>query len=135
MRRTDIQDVNGRSARRWGPWIVVGLGAAVAAAVLALWTPPDDPRLTVCLLRRSTGVDCPGCGMTRALSALVHGEWALSWRLHPLSIPVAIEAVGLWLGWGWALLRRKPLPGGRFWGVLVTVHVVAFLAVWIVRAL
>lgn len=30
---------------------------------------------TLCLFKNLFGIDCPGCGMTRALSALGHGDY------------------------------------------------------------
>jgi len=37
---------------------------------------------TLCLISRMTGKTCPGCGMTRALHALLHGRFhdALQWN-------------------------------------------------------
>lgn len=40
-----------------------------------------------CLFRALTGLPCPGCGMTHAWRALLHGDWLASWRFHPLGIP------------------------------------------------
>jgi len=34
------------------------------------------------------GIDfCPGCGIGRSISLFMHGEFALSFELHPLGIP------------------------------------------------
>lgn len=35
------------------------------------------------------GVYCPGCGITRALHALLHGQWAQAFAYNPLAILVA----------------------------------------------
>lgn len=37
-----------------------------------------------CLFRILTGLYCPGCGGTRALKALLHGNLCLSFCYHPL---------------------------------------------------
>lgn len=39
---------------------------------------------TSCVLRSITGLPCPGCGLTRALLAALHGGLAAAWQLHPL---------------------------------------------------
>lgn len=36
------------------------------------------------------GISCFGCGLTRALVAARQGEFALSWELHPLGLPLLI---------------------------------------------
>jgi hypothetical protein len=38
-----------------------------------------------CPFAKLTGLPCPGCGMTRAMMAMLHGNWALVVRLHPFA--------------------------------------------------
>ncbi len=66
-----------------------GLCICVALALL----PVTAQGLPECHIHRLTGLLCPGCGLTRALRAMLHGEWALSLRNNPLVIPGFI-----WLG-------------------------------------
>lgn len=40
-----------------------------------------------CPIRYITGIDCPGCGMTRALLALLKGDLAASIAFHPFLLP------------------------------------------------
>lgn len=51
---------------------------------------------SVCLIRRTTGHACPGCGMTRALSALAHGDLQSAWRYNPRVVIVAPLLLGVW---------------------------------------
>ena len=37
-----------------------------------------------CPSRFVVGIPCPGCGFTRATSALLHGELLRAWSYHPL---------------------------------------------------
>lgn len=37
-----------------------------------------------CLFHLFTGLHCPGCGLTRALHALAHGDITRAWAMHPL---------------------------------------------------
>lgn len=45
---------------------------------------------TGCIIRRMTGIPCPGCGMTRAVLAILRGDIAGALRLHGMvwSLPV-----------------------------------------------
>ncbi len=36
-----------------------------------------------CVWHRLTGRPCPGCGLTRSVTAVLHGQWRLAWHLHP----------------------------------------------------
>lgn len=53
----------------------------------------------------SAGVPCPGCGLSRAIVALLHGDLARMWELHALA-PLGLLASGL-IGVG-ALLPEAP---------------------------
>ena len=41
---------------------------------------------TVCTFRRIFGMDCPGCGLTRAFVAMAHGRLAAAWHYHPVGV-------------------------------------------------
>ncbi len=62
------------------------------------------PRLSriypACPIHQYLGLLCPGCGATRALSALLHGQPALAWQLNALVLlllPLALLYTGLLL--------------------------------------
>ena len=73
------------------------LAAATACAVV-LRFPPGSPaanRLPKCLFHEWTGLYCPGCGGTRALYALLHGDLKTSLHENLLLIPAALTAAAL----------------------------------------
>ncbi len=115
---------------------VVGLGlcGAFLLAFVLYRTGPFASWLPGCLFHRFTGLDCPGCGMTRAVHAVLHGRLAEAFRCNPVGMllfPAALVGLGLELA-GW--VRGKPLPvgfrlGGR-WGWLIAGVVLVF---WILR--
>ena len=60
---------------------------SAAAAGLALLWRFDPAQLHVfppCIFRAMTGLLCPGCGSTRALHHLLHGDAGGAFRLNPL---------------------------------------------------
>ena len=75
-------------------------GWCVIAAMLLLWavmryTPLRPLRLLrPCMFHLLTGWYCPGCGGTRAVYALLRGQWLRSFVLHPL-VPCT-AAIGGW---------------------------------------
>jgi hypothetical protein len=98
-----------------------------------------SPLPELCMMRRYTGVGCPGCGMTRCFISLAHGDLRSAWSYNPaglllfviMAFQIPFRAVQLWR-------IRRGLPELRFgwWAQwwLGTVAV-AMLAQWIVRQL
>ena len=76
-----------------------GLLQIVAVSVLALsfiLEPGLLPELNLCLFNAATGMQCPGCGMTRAFCAISHGQFAQAWHLNPFSFHFyALAVLGL----------------------------------------
>lgn len=66
--------------------------------------PAFEESPTVCPFALTTGMACPGCGMTRAASMLVRGDFASAMTFHPLVPLVALMGVGAWV---WFALRRR----------------------------
>jgi hypothetical protein len=71
--------MDGPRARR----TLVALGLIGAGLALALVGPP------VCPTALFFGVPCPGCGLTRATLALLHGDLAGALHFHPLVFVLA----------------------------------------------
>ncbi len=87
-----------------------------------------------CFFKKATGYDCPGCGMTRATYATLHGDLGTAFRFNPVGmvlLPLALVALSIEVA-GW--VRGKPLPfrlnPGR-WGA--TAVAVIMIAWWILR--
>jgi Protein of unknown function (DUF2752) len=79
------------------PLAVAGL-AAGGLAYVALRNPTSGGFLP-CPFHAITGLWCPGCGMTRALHSLTHGNVAGALSSN-LFLPVVIVVVGwAWLAW------------------------------------
>ena len=79
--------------------ILLSAIALVLAALVFFLNPATHGFYPVCQFHRLTGLNCPGCGMTRALYALLHGDLATALRdnaLLVLGLPVLL-ARGLWL--------------------------------------
>jgi len=58
--------------------------------VLGLDYPASDNHFTICPLALSGFEWCPGCGLGRSISYLLHGDVQLSFTAHPLGIPAVI---------------------------------------------
>jgi hypothetical protein len=106
-------------------WSLAGLLGVVALGILHAWTPSDDIRYSICLLRR-LGLPCPGCGMTRAFAHLAKGEWRAALAAHPLAPVLAAEVVLGWLAWGLHVAGRR-MPW-RVWPAGLTPALLANLA-------
>ena len=86
--------------------IFLVLGAAACAILLAV--PPGSPHakwLPKCMFHQTTGLYCPGCGATRALSALLHGDIRSSLHNNLLLFPLLALIVVLIVKPGISLKR------------------------------
>lgn len=117
----------------WRDRLIVG--APVLGVLLLLMVSPTEDGFTFCPFALCTGTACPGCGMTRAASSLIRGDFGGAMSLHPL---VGLVGLQLAAGWVWYLLRRsgrfQPLSN-RTLNVFLIGTAVALLAVWVVRLL
>lgn len=52
---------------------------------------------TVCVIRRVTGRPCPGCGMTRAVSSVMHGHFREGYRYNKRIVIVMPLLALIWL--------------------------------------
>ncbi|GGK27647.1 membrane protein [Pilimelia terevasa] len=118
---------------RWtAPLAVLSCLAAAAGYVLA--ADPTDGRADAvpsCLLKYTTGLDCPGCGGTRAFFYLLHGQLGPAARHHLLFVLAAPLLVYVYAAWALRLTTGRQLPRVRFapWGVSVLLGVALVFSV------
>ncbi len=113
------------ATRAW-PVVAIGAGCCVAA----LWQPSDGGAV-VCPLRATTGVWCPGCGLTRAALALGRFDPAVAWKFHPWVFFLALQFAAF------AAVRasgnRSLVLGPRRGQQLMWFNVAALVVVWGIR--
>lgn len=73
----------------------------------------QSPVPQTCAAQRLFGIDCPGCGMTRAFISISSGQFARAWSFNPASFIVYLF-VAVQLPWNaiqiWRLKnQRRPL--------------------------
>lgn len=83
--------------------IVLGAAMLGAGAVVFFFDPNRHGFYPVCLFHKLTGLNCPGCGTTRALYALLHGHLRLA--LHDNALFVFMLA-GIVIWWARFLFRK-----------------------------
>ncbi len=133
--------------RPWAPPVLVGSIVGLATAYTA-WQDPNQGGgfFPGCPLKEMTGLDCPGCGGTRAVHALAHGDLAQALDHNvvlAVVLPVLAVAWALWLIHGLRAtiarrrgddpparpsLLRMPRMGQRGWLTVVAL-LVAFAVV------
>lgn len=121
---------NGRTA--WlAPLAVLGCVAAAGGYVLTSDPTDSVPDLSgPCVFRELTGLDCPGCGGTRMVWYVLHGDLVHAARYHLfalLMIPLVVYVYAAWTAKRVFAVRLPTWrPGGRFW-LLFALGFVAFV--------
>lgn len=96
-----------------------------------------QPLPAVCSLKRISGLDCPGCGLTRSLISLAHGDFAQAWHFNPAGMAVAVVVVIQLPYRLWQLARwKRGLPEFRWRGLtngVILSLAIALFTQWLAR--
>lgn len=90
--------------------LTVGALSAGALWFVATHNPTETSLLPACPFYATTGLWCPGCGLTRATHALMNGDLSRAMRLNIFIIPVWVALTtiyGLWLGRSLGLTNKR----------------------------
>ena len=96
---------------------VLGLAIWLALPVFLLIMPADyfDHGLVICPSKRFLNLECPGCGLTRAVQHSIHFDFSEAWSLNrgivlilPLMLLLYIHVLGRLLNKKWLSWMKKP---------------------------
>ncbi|HEX6852744.1 MAG TPA: DUF2752 domain-containing protein [Candidatus Polarisedimenticolaceae bacterium] len=104
----------------------LAVAATLALVAIACVDPAQARWFPACPLHAATGLFCPGCGATRALHALAHGDPARALAFNPLlilALPVLVplaadEAWRVATGRAWLRTRVPTWAGFTILAVL-----------------
>ena len=120
--------------QRAAPSLLLAAAAAASALMLSRFNPSAAASiLPPCPFYWLTGLYCPGCGCTRALHALLHGDIAQAWAMNPLLVStlplIALMALNS-AGW-------RPRNSDRLWHWLSAAEpwLWTLLGYWVLRNL
>jgi hypothetical protein len=118
----------GGLAARVAP-IATGCALAAAGAYVALNDPSAaGSRFPSCVFRETTGLWCPGCGLTRGMHSLFTGDLPAALSFNVFTPVAAVLIVAMWWWWtsrAFGVQRPSPLARapGAAWFVLAAVVV------------
>lgn len=107
--------------------LAVALGL-LGLALLFLFDPTQHALYPVCLFKKMTGYDCPGCGGLRAMHQLLHGDLGQAFRLNAMVV-TAVPLLGLFAIRAWSRAtsttphRSSPI---MFWAWVLVALIVLF---------
>jgi hypothetical protein len=106
---------------------------AVGAVYLFIFQPGRSGFFPVCPFRALTGFACPGCGATRGLHCLLHGDLVAAFKFNPLvilSLPFLLYTL---VRYTHAAVRGRPLRMHQLNAKYIWALFIVILAFWVFR--
>ena len=106
---------------------------AAGATYLFIFEPGKSGFFLLCPFRTLTGFTCPGCGSTRGLHRLLHGDLVGAFEFNPLlilSLPFLLYALMRYTN---AAIREKPLKGNQLNAKYIWLLFGVLMFFWIYR--
>jgi hypothetical protein len=101
-----------------GKFWYIAIGAVAVLALVFVFDPVRAGFYPPCLFHKLTGLHCPGCGSTRALHQLLHGNVSAALHLNPLAV-LLLPVLGA--GWWLHRKRRQILSPAWIWCLVIVV--------------
>jgi hypothetical protein len=113
--------------------LMIWLALAAGSTYLFIFEPGKSGLFLICPFFKLTGFACPGCGSTRGLHQLLHGNVVAAFKFNPLlmiMLPFLLYAL---LRYTNAALRGRQLKGNQLDAKYIWLLFFVVLSFWIVR--
>ncbi len=105
--------------------LAVGVLYAVAVSVIGFGIP--------CIFHKITGLQCPGCGISRMFLSLFRGDFASAWGYNPAVICLAAPGAAVFADISVRYIRDGSLVPHRWANVTACVILAALLMFGVLR--
>ena len=112
---------------------LIWLTLAVGAVYIFVFEPGRSGFFPVCPFRALTGFTCPGCGTTRGLHKLFHGDVIGAFQLNPLMMLLLPILFYVLIRYTSAAMRGRSLNMNRLDAKYIWMLFAAVLSFWIFR--
>ena len=112
---------------------LIWLSLASGLIYLFIFEPGRSGFFPVCPFRALTGFACPGCGSTRGLHRLVHGDVVGAFQMNPfmvVSLPILLYAL---VRYTKVVMRGELIKGNQLQPKYIWMIFVVVLSFWIFR--
>ncbi len=122
---------------RWAAPAAIAACFLGAASYVWISNPADTGAsdISTCVIKLTTGLDCPGCGGTRAFFYLMHGNIPEAARHHAMAVFAAPFLVWLYLAWTIKFVWGRTLPVPKLSAKTIGVFLAAWAIFMVVRNL
>ena len=120
-------------AKRRFTAVAIWLALAAASAYLFVFEPGRSGFFPACPFRTLTGFTCPGCGSTRGLHSLLHGDVIGAFEFNPLfvlSVPFLLFAL---LAYTAAAVKGRRFSTSGINSKYIWMMFVVIMSFWIFR--
>ena len=113
--------------------LLIWVSIAVGGTYLFIFEPGKTGFFPACPFRMLTGLTCPGCGSTRGLHRLVHGDVVGAFEFNPLMVLVLPFLLYSLVRYTTAALRGRPLQRHYVKPNYIWILVGLIMSFWIFR--
>jgi hypothetical protein len=113
--------------------LLVWLTLAVGTIYLFIFEPGKSGFFPVCPFRALTGFTCPGCGSTRGLHRLLHGDVVTAFELNPLMVVALPFLLYALLRYTTSAVTGRPLQRNRLSAKYIWMLFVVIMCFWVFR--
>lgn len=110
-------------------WLILAAGTVY----VYVFEPGKSGFFPVCPFRALTGFTCPGCGTTRAVHHLLHGDFSAAFQLNPFTMVLLPLLLIAFVRYSVKIFRAQPIKGNELAPVYIWTLFVVALSFWVIR--
>ena len=112
---------------------LIWLSLAAGTIYLFIFEPGKSGLFLRCPFRALTGFLCPGCGSTRGLHHLLHGDVVGAFQMNPLFVLALPFLLYVLLKYSSSVILQRPIKPNQLQPKYIWVLFVTVLSFWIFR--